>query len=138
MTGKKINELRIGDKASFGKTITETDICLFSGISGDFNPIHINDEIGKESRFKNRIAHGLLTASLISTVIGTKLPGIGTLYYEQNLKFTAPVFIGDTIRAEVEVIEIFQEKNIVKLKTTCRKSNGDIVIEGDATVLPPI
>lgn len=137
MSGKTIAELKIGDKDSFEKTITETDVCLFAGISGDMNQIHINDEAGKASMFKQRIAHGVLTAGLISTVLGTKLPGAGTLYLGQNLKFKAPVYIGDTVKAEVEVSEMKTEKNIVILKTTCTKSSGEVVIEGEATVMPP-
>lgn len=137
MSGKTIAELKIGDKASFEKTITETDVCLFAGVTGDMNPIHINDEAGKASMFKRRIAHGVLTAGLISTVLGTQLPGTGTLYLGQNLKFKAPVYIGDTVKAEVEVSEIRTEKNIVILKTICTKSTGEVVIEGEATVMPP-
>lgn len=137
MSGKTIAELKIGDKASFTKTITEADVCLFAGVSGDMNPLHINDEAGKASMFKRRIAHGMLSASLISTVLGTGLPGTGTLYLGQNLKFTAPVYLGETVTAEVEVSELRTDKNIAILKTTCTNAKGDVVISGEATVMPP-
>jgi len=119
MRGKTIAELKIGDKAQFQKTITETDVYLFAGISGDNNPVHLNDLEAKKSIFKERIVHGMLTASLISAVLGTKMPGPGTIYLGQNLKFIKPVKFGDTILAEVEVIEIIETKNIVKLSTIC-------------------
>ncbi|MBE3591856.1 MAG: MaoC family dehydratase [Thermoanaerobacter sp.] len=135
--GKTINELKIGDKDYFEKTITETDVYLYAGITGDFNPAHINQVASEKTMFKGRIAHGMLTAGLISAVLGTKLPGPGTIYLGQELKFTKPVRIGDTIKAEVEVVEIIPEKNRVKLKTTCTNQNNEVVLEGVATVLAP-
>lgn len=137
MKGKTINELKIGDKASFEKTITETDVYMYAGITGDLNPAHINEEYAKDTMFKGRIAHGMLTAGLVSAVLGMKLPGPGTIYLKQDLKFTAPVRIGDTIKAEVEVEEMITEKNRLVLKTTCTNQNGDIVLDGKATVMPP-
>jgi 3-hydroxybutyryl-CoA dehydratase len=137
MIGKKATELKIGDKEFFQKTISETDIYLYAGITGDLNPAHINDEYAKNTFFKGRIAHGMLTAGLISAVIGTKLPGPGTIYLAQELKFTAPVRIGDTIKAEAEIAEINTEKNIAKIKTTCTNQNSDVVLTGLATVKPP-
>lgn len=137
MTGRTIKELAVGDKASFQKTITETDVYLFAGISGDNNPAHINEVLASKTFFKGRVVHGLLTASLISTVLGTKLPGPGTVYLGQDLKFLAPVRFGDTIEATAEVVEILADKNIVKLKTSCTNQSGEIVIEGMATVMPP-
>ena len=137
MTGKTIKELALGDKASFQKTITETDVYLFAGISGDNNPAHINEVAASKTFFKGRVVHGLLTASLISTVLGTKLPGPGTVYLGQDLKFLAPVRFGDTILATVEVVEILTDKNIVKLKTACMNQHDETVIEGLATVMPP-
>jgi 3-hydroxybutyryl-CoA dehydratase len=136
--GKTISDLKIGDKASFEKTITEVDISLFAGISGDFNPIHINLEAIKKTKYKGRLAHGLLTASLISAVIGTKLPGIGTLYLKQDLEFLEPVFVGDTIKATVVVTEINIAKNIAILDTFCINQNGVTVIKGIAIVKPPL
>lgn len=135
--GKTINELKIGDKDYFEKTITETDVYLYAGITGDFNPAHINQVASEKTIFKGRIAHGMLTAGLISAVLGTKLPGPGTIYLGQELKFTKPVRIGDTIKAEVEVVEIIPEKNRVKLKTICTNQNNEAVLEGMATVLAP-
>lgn len=127
--------LYVGQKASLAKTITESDIVGFAGISGDFSPIHVNAEYAKATRFKGRIAHGLLTASLISAVLGTRLPGPGTVYLSQQLKFLAPVFLGDTIEATVEIVSIRPDKPIVTLKTECRNQRGEKVIEGEAVVL---
>lgn len=137
MKGKTINEIRVGDKEFFQKTISETDVYMYAGITGDLNPAHINEEYAKGTMFKGRIVHGMLTAGLISSVLGMKLPGPGTIYLKQELKFTAPVRIGDTINAEVEVIELLQEKNRVILKTTCTNQDGVVVLDGIATVMPP-
>ena len=137
MIGKTIEELNIGDKAEFSKTISETDIYLYAGVTGDFNPAHINEVYAKETHFKTRIAHGMLMAGFISTVIGNQLPGPGTIYLRQELNFLAPVRVGDTITAEVEVKEILEEKKHVRLKTTCLNQNGDKVLDGEAIVSPP-
>ncbi|GAB6085569.1 MaoC family dehydratase [Alkaliphilus crotonatoxidans] len=137
MVGKKINELKIGDKGFFEKTITETDVYLYAGISGDLNPAHINESYAQDSLFKERIAHGMLTAGLISAVLGMQLPGPGTIYLGQELKFHAPVKFNDTIQASVEVIEIMAEKNKVKLSTVCKNQRGEVVLSGVATVMPP-
>ncbi|QNO13889.1 MaoC family dehydratase [Alkalicella caledoniensis] len=137
MKGLTIKELKIGDKAFVEKTISETDVYLYAGITGDLNPAHINEEHAKNTFFKTRIAHGMLTAGLISAVLGMKLPGCGTIYLGQELKFTAPVLIGDTVKAEVEVIEIIEEKNRIKLRTTCTNQKGDMVLDGVASVMPP-
>lgn len=127
--------LEIGSRASFTKTITEYDVSAFAGITGDFNPVHVNDEAAKESPFGRRIAHGMLTGSLISTVLGMKMPGEGTVYLEQNLKFTAPVYIGDTCTASVEITEILnEEKGIYKLDTKVINQNGMMVSDGYAVV----
>lgn len=137
MVGKKIGEINIGDKDSFEKTISETDIYLFAGISGDLNPAHINQVESEKTIFKGRIAHGMLVSSFISTVLGMYLPGPGTIYLGQELKFLAPVRVGDTIKAQVEVIEKIEEKNRLKLRTTCTNQDGKMVIDGMATVMPP-
>lgn len=137
MTGKKIGELAIGQKDFVQKTISETDIYLYAGITGDLNPAHINEEYARNTFFKGRIAHGMLTAGLISAVVGMKLPGPGTIYMAQELKFTAPVRIGDTIKAEGEVVELIPEKNIAVIKTTCTNQDGTVVLTGTATVKPP-
>ena len=137
MTGLKIDKLIVGQKALYSKTITETDVYLFAGISGDINPAHVNDEYAKNTAFKGRIAHGILTASFISAVIGMQLPGPGTIYVSQTLKFLAPVHFGDTITASVEIKEIIKEKNRVILSTCCKNQDGVIVLTGEAIVLPP-
>ena len=137
MIGKTIDELKIGDSAEFSKTVSETDIYQFAGITGDFNPAHMNEEYAKKTFFKTRIAHGMLSAGFISTAIGNKLPGTGSIYVKQDLRFLAPVRIGDTITARVEVIEIMDGKNRVRLKTVCVNQEGTQVLDGEAVVSPP-
>lgn len=136
MNRKSIDFIKIGDKASIARTIAESDVYLYAGITGDLNPAHINEEASKDGLFKGRIAHGMLTAGLISAVLGTHLPGPGSIYLSQELRFLSPVRVGDTITATVEVIEIVKER-IVKLKTYCTNQKGDMVIDGIATILPP-
>ncbi len=137
MKGITIGEMKIGDSASFTKTISETDVYLYAGISGDFNPAHVNQTEAEKGMFGKRIAHGMLSAGLISAVLGTLLPGPGTIYMGQELRFTKPVYIGDTITATATVAEMIPEKNRVKLETVCTNQNGDVVIKGIATVMPP-
>jgi len=137
MKGKTIKEINIGDKASFQKTISESDVYLFAGITGDQNPAHINEVYASQTRFQKRIVHGILTSGLISAALGMQLPGPGTIYLEQTLKFTAPTQIGDTVEAIVEVSEIVAEKNIIKLQTTCVNQDGVVLLQGMATVMPP-
>ena len=132
-----IMQLYVGQTAEFTKTISESDVYLFAGISGDHNPMHVNDVYAKQSRFKGRICHGMLSSSLISTVIGTKLPGNGSVYVRQQLLFKAPVLFGDTITAKVEVEEIDLEKNRVMLRTYCLNQDGIMVTDGSAVVIPP-
>ena len=137
MIGKTIHELAIGDSAQFSKTITETDVYLFAGITGDFNPAHIDEEYSRKTYFGTRIAHGLLSAGFISTVLGTQLPGPGTIYLRQELTFLGAVKIGDTITARVEVVEIDTAKSRVRLLTTCDNQEGKRVLTGEAVVSPP-
>ena len=134
MMGKTINELKLGDKAQFSKTISESDIYFYAIVTGDLNPIHINEEYAKGTIFGERIAHGLLPAGLISTVMGTRLPGPGGVYVRQEL---APVKMGDTLTATAEVVEIIYERNRVRLKTTCVNQEGKVVLDGEAFVSPP-
>jgi 3-hydroxybutyryl-CoA dehydratase len=134
--GKTIDQLNIGEKASLKKQITESDVLRFAEVTGDKNPVHIDPEYARQARFKERIAHGMLTASLISAVIGTRLPGPGNIYVSQTLEFKAPVKFGDVIEAEVEIIEKIPERNRVRLKTVCRNQDGTVVLEGEAVVLP--
>ena len=137
MSGKKMCDINIGDEAEFAKTITEYDVYGFAGIVGDFNAVHINKEYAKGTIFKDRIAHGIIGAGLISTVIGTYLPGAGTIYLSQSTRFIKTVYICDTITASVRVIEKNEEKNKIKLYTKCINQNSDIVIEGESIVMPP-
>ncbi|HMK34817.1 MAG TPA: MaoC family dehydratase [Desulfomonilaceae bacterium] len=136
MTGKTIDQLSVGETAEFAKTVSESDIYLYAGITGDFNPAHVNEVYAANTFFKTRIAHGMLTAGFISAVIANKLPGPGTIYLKQELSFLAPVMIGDTITARVEVLEIM-EKNRVRIKTYCLNQDGATVLDGQAVVSPP-
>lgn len=137
MIGKTIAELAVGDSAQFSKTVTETDVYLFAGITGDFNPAHINEAYSRNTYFGTRIAHGLLSAGFISAVLGTRLPGPGSIYLRQELTFLGAVKIGDTITARVEVIEIDTVKARVRLLTTCDNQEGQRVLTGEAVVSPP-
>ena len=132
-----IDDLFIGQTATFSKTISEADVYMFAGLTGDFNPVHINKEYAKGTPFKERIAHGIFSAGLISTVIGTQLPGPGTIYLGQELKFVAPVYFGDTITATVSIEKILKDKNIAVMKTVCSNQDGKNVVEGTATILAP-
>jgi 3-hydroxybutyryl-CoA dehydratase len=135
--GKSIDELKIGDSAQISKKITETDIADFARATGDFNPIHLDQAYAEKTLFKGRIAHGLLSVGIISTILGNILPGHGTIYLSQEVKFLAPVRIGDTITAKVEVMELIAEKNRVKFKTTCTNQDGKVVVDGVAWGMPP-
>jgi 3-hydroxybutyryl-CoA dehydratase len=137
MVGKTIDQLNIGDFAEFSKTVSESDIYMYAGITGDFNPAHLNEKYAQETFFKGRIAHGMLAAGFISAVLGSHLPGPGTIYISQNLKFLAPIRIGDTVTAKVEVIELIQEKNRVRLKTTVENQKGVVAVVGEAMVSAP-
>ncbi len=137
MIGKTVQEIQVGDAAEFAKTISESDIYLYAGVTGDLNPAHINAAYAEKTFFKARIAHGMLSAGFISAILGTKLPGPGTIYMKQELKFLAPVYIGDTITARVEVIEVVEEKNRIRLRTTCSSQDGTLVLDGEAVVSPP-
>jgi 3-hydroxybutyryl-CoA dehydratase len=134
--GKTIHELEIGQAATFTKTITETDVYNYAGVTGDFNPAHINESFAKNTMFKGRIAHGMIAAGLISTVLGTRLPGPGCIYVSQDLKFTAPVRFGDTITARAEVEKVNVEKNRVELKTVCTNQKDEVVLKGKAELMP--
>jgi 3-hydroxybutyryl-CoA dehydratase len=129
------DDIKIGDKASFSKTITESDIDAFAELSGDNNPIHIDEEFAKNSMFKTRIAHGFLCGSLFSTVMGTILPGINSIYLSQEMNFKAPVKIGDTITAICECVEKNDKKKIMKFKTVIKNQDGTVVIDGHAMVM---
>jgi 3-hydroxybutyryl-CoA dehydratase len=132
---RSFNEIKIGDKAYFTKTISEEDIYIYCGISGDFNPLHVNELYASKRLFKGRVAHGLLVASFISNVLGMQLPGNGTVYISQNIKFFMPVYIGDTITTTVEVIDKIDLKHHIVLRTFCINQNHEYVIDGEAKVL---
>ncbi len=135
--GKSIQELKIGDSAQISKTITEGDIELFARATGDFNPVHLDQAYAEKTMFKGRIAHGLLSVGFISTILGNILPGHGTIYLSQEVKFLAPVRIGDTITAKVDVLELIPEKNRAKFRTTCINQDGKLAVDGAAWVMPP-
>lgn len=136
MVSKTFQEIQIGDFAESSKTVSESDIYLYAGITGDFNPAHVNETYAKSTRFQTRIAHGMLTAGFVSGLLGTELPGAGSIYLGQEVKFLAPVHIGDTITARVEVIELIDGKR-VKLRTSVINQFGVMVLDGAALVMPP-
>ena len=136
LRGKYLDEITEGMSAVFSKTVTDADIVLFAGITGDTNPVHLDEEFAKPTMFKGRIAHGMLTAGFISAVFGTKLPGPGCIYMSHNLKFKAPVKIGDTVKARVTVSAIDQEKARVTFATTCHVGDK-IVLDGEAQLMVP-
>ena len=131
----RIDEIHAGDVAELAKTVTESDIALFAGVTGDFNAVHIDAEAAKKSVFGERIAHGMLSAGFISAVLGMRLPGSGSIYLSQTLRFTKPVRIGDTVTARVEVLEVLTAKRRVRLATSCRNQNGEVVVDGEAVVM---
>jgi 3-hydroxybutyryl-CoA dehydratase len=137
MEGKTIDKLKVGDSAQISNTITETVINDFAKATGDFNPIHLDQAYAEKTQFKGRIAHGALSIGYISSVLANLLPGPGSIYLSQEIKFLAPVRIGDTITAKVEVIELIPEKNRVKFKTTCTNQRGEVVVDGTAWIMPP-
>ena len=127
-------DLKVGQTASVQKTFSEADVTMFAGVSLDVNPIHMSESYAKDSLFGKRVVHGILTSGLISAVLGIKLPGPGTVYLGQELKFLAPVYLGDDITATVEIVELREDKKIVKLNTYCVNQHGKTVISGLATV----
>lgn len=135
-TGYYFEDLKEGMTAVFGKTVTDADICIFAGVSGDTNPVHLNDDYAKGTMFKGRIAHGMFGASLISAVFGTKMPGPGAIYVSQNLRFKAPVRVGDTLIARVTVTELISQKKFAKFDTVCTV-NGKPVMDGEAVLMVP-
>lgn len=137
MSGKIIEELQVGMAAELTKTYNEWDVNTFAAMTGDLNPAHVDQAFAEATIFKEKIAHGLLTASLISAVLGMKLPGPGSIYLSQELRFLRPVRIGDTITARVEVIEHSKEKGLARLRTACTNQKGELVLDGTALVIPP-
>ena len=135
--GFYFEDIEEGMEEAYAKTITDADIITFAGISGDTNPVHLNHEFASETMFEGPIAHGMLTASFISTVIGTKLPGPGCIYVGQKLRFKAPVKVGDTVTALCTVTKKIPEKRMIEMDTICSVA-GTTVLEGQATILVPV
>jgi 3-hydroxybutyryl-CoA dehydratase len=135
--GKTYSEIQLKDSASFSKTISETDVYLFAGISGDFNPLHTDEEYAKTTVFGTRIAHGGLAASLLAPVLGMKLPGLGTVALETITKFRKPVFFGDTITCSVEVIEKVEKLKAIRMKIVWTNQKNEVVSKGETLVIPP-
>ncbi len=130
----RFDELTVGMSDEYSKAVTDKDVMMFADITGDFNPVHVDEVAAAKTRFGGRIAHGMLGAGLISAAIANKLPGPGSIYLGQTLKFTLPVRIGDTVTAKIAVTEILPKRR-VKLSTVCTNQNGEKVIEGEATVM---
>jgi len=129
--------VKVGDKASLTKTYSASDVTTFAAISGDTNPVHLDEAYAQKTRFGHRIVHGMLTASLISAVLGTQLPGPGSIYLSQTLQFRAPVYLDDTVTAWIEVVSVREDKGIVTLKTMCPNQVDKVVLEGEALLLVP-
>jgi 3-hydroxybutyryl-CoA dehydratase len=136
MIQKKLEDIQVGEKATFGKTVTEADVFAFAGITGDFNPIHVNVEFAKNSFFGKRVAHGMLTASLIDQTL-TNIGGLGTIHLTQSVKFMAPVFIGDTVTVVSEVVSKDGARNRMTVKSTVTNQDGKTVLEGEALIMMP-
>jgi 3-hydroxybutyryl-CoA dehydratase len=136
MNGVTINQVKVGDSAEFSKTISETDVYNFAGVTGDMNPMHVNEEYAKNTFFGGRIAHGILSVGLLSNVMGNQIPGPGSVYISQFCSFKRPVRIGDTITARVEVTDVNVEKNRLTLRTYCVNQKGEIVLDGEAITSP--
>lgn len=134
--GLTIHDLTLGQTARFTKTVTQADVTLFAGLTGDFNPLHVDHAHAATTRFGRPVVHGALLAGLVSAVLGMQLPGPGALYASQSLAFKRPVFIGDTITAEAEVVEKIEDKNRVRFATRCTNQDGELVAEGESVLLP--
>ena len=127
--------VKVGDSASMSKSFSDADVRKFAEISGDMIPVHLDDEYAAKTQFKKRLVHGMLATSLISALLGTELPGEGSIYLGQNIKFRVPVFIGDTVTATVTVIKVREDKPIITLETVCKNQDDVVVIEGEAVLL---
>ncbi|HEX5577902.1 MAG TPA: MaoC family dehydratase [Gemmatimonadaceae bacterium] len=137
MTTTTIESLVIGQSVEVPTVVTAQMVELFAEATGDRNPVHLDEEFAAKTKFGGRIAHGMLTAGFVSAAIATKLPGPGSIYMGQTLRFTRPVKLGDTVTVKLEVIEIIAEKKRVRLSTVCTNQNGETVMEGEATVMVP-
>lgn len=137
MKGITVDQIKVGDIGTYSRTVSEADVYLFAGVTGDLNPAHTNEEVSSKTMFKGRIAHGMLTASYVSTILGMYLPGPGTIFLSFECKFTKPVRFGDTITAQITATDVNVEKNIVTFEAVCTNQNGDKVLVGKAVVMPP-
>ncbi len=137
MNSLSINELKIGDSSETTKKFSESDVLMFAKVSEDFNPAHVDKEYAEKTMFKHQIVHGMLVGSLFSSIFGVKLPGLGSIYTKQSLKFTKPVYFGDEITAKVTVKELILERNRVIFDCVATNQNGDTVIIGEAEIMPP-
>lgn len=135
--GKSIDEMKVGDSAQITRTITEEIINDFARVTGDANPVHTDPAYAEKTIFRGRVAHGVYSLGIFSTILGNILPGYGTIFLSQEVRFLAPVRIGDTITARVEIVELIHEKNRVKFRTTCANQEGRIVVDGTAWAMPP-
>jgi 3-hydroxybutyryl-CoA dehydratase len=135
--GMTIDQLKVGQTHESSVTITAEMIELFAQATGDHNPIHLDEDYAKGTIFKTRVAHGMLQAGILSGVVGTRFPGVGTIYLSQTLKFLKPVFIGDEITLRLRVLELFKEKNRVRMETICINQRGETTLTGEALVMPP-
>jgi acyl dehydratase len=131
------NKIQVGDSVSITKTFSDEDVCQYADLSMDRNPIHLDQDVAAESMFGQRIVHGMLVASLFSGLLGMKLPGKGSIYLSQQVKFKAPVYLGDEITASVEVMGVREDKPIVSLRTYCTNAKGVVVVDGEAVVMVP-
>jgi 3-hydroxybutyryl-CoA dehydratase len=132
---KTFDDIQLGDSVWLRRTVTDADIANFAGVSGDFNALHTDEEYAKNTMFKGRIAHGFFTATLITNLIGNRLPGPGSVYLKQEVRFLAPVRVGDTITGEVEVVEKMPEKKRIRLKTTVSNQKDEVVLDGEALIM---
>ncbi|MBL4608083.1 MAG: MaoC family dehydratase [Pseudomonadales bacterium] len=137
LSNKTYNEISVGDKASYTKTISEKDVILFAHVSGDINPVHLDEDFAKSTPFGGRIVHGILTASLISAAVATELPGPGSIYLGQSLKFKRPVFIDDTLTVELEIKEKTDKRQRILIDCKISNQEGKIVVTGEAEVMAP-
>lgn len=135
--GKTYDDLNIGDMSSFRKTVTETDVVMFAGLTGDFNPVHIDEIYANSGPFGRRIAHGMLTMSLLTNVLGNKFPGLGTVILDVQCRFKAPVYIGDTVEVQVKVIEKLAERGWVRMEAKFINQHGKEVVSGTTLAIPP-
>jgi 3-hydroxybutyryl-CoA dehydratase len=137
MNGRSVKDLKIGDFGVISKTLTENDVYNYAGITGDFSWLHVNIEKARKGLFKERVVHGMLTAGMVSAVLGTQVPGPGTIYVSQTLKFLKPVYFNDTVTARAEVVKLDVERDRATLRTTVTNQRGEIVVDGEAVVIPP-